>query len=173
MAENNFERQYTIPLRRQIMKVPAYRRSGRAVKAIKQFIAKHMKVADRDVDKVKLDVDFNNEVWLRGKTNPPTKVTVKATKQGDLVHVTFVEMPARVKFNKEKNARFHRGADKQSPVAEVSKPELSNSEKKEEKEKEAAVAESAQKEAKADAKAKKHTTKVDKHDKQETKIPKK
>ena len=48
-----FEREYIIPLRREWQKVANYRRTGRAVKEIKKFIAKHMKVPDRDFSKVK------------------------------------------------------------------------------------------------------------------------
>lgn len=162
MADNtNMEREYVIPLRRHILKVPAYRRSAKAIKAIKAFVAKHMKVAERDVDKVKLDVYFNNEVWLRGKTNPPNKVKVKATKEGDIVKVTFVQMPERVKFQKAKNERLHQEAPKQAqtPAAAPKAEEKTADEKIAEKEKEASVAEAAQKQAKADAKAQKHVTK--------------
>lgn len=173
MADNNIiEREYTIPLRRHILKVPAYRRSRKAIKTIKIFIAKHMKVAERDVDKVKLDVYFNNEVWLRGKTNPPSQVRVKATKEGEIVKVTFVQMPERVKFAMAKNERLHRGASKEE-VAPAKVDTKTADEKVAEKEKEAAVAESAQKEAKSDAKAKKHTTKVEKPMTKQENMPKK
>lgn len=162
------EREYTIPLRKALLRVPQYRRSGRAVKAIKQFIAKHMKVADRDVDNVRLDVYFNNEVWFRGRASPPTKVKVKAIKEGDLVRVNFVEVPEHVKFLKAKHARLHKASEKKESVApsvsKEGKTEESKSEevKKEEKEKEQAVAEQGIKEAAKAAKAAKHVTKVDK-----------
>ena len=64
------EREYIIPLRSEWRKVANYRRTGRAVKAIKKFIAKHMKVPDRDLDKVKLDMYLNNELWFRGRKKP-------------------------------------------------------------------------------------------------------
>src|SRR3989338_2570152 len=75
------ERIYTIPLRREFLKVPQYRRAGRAAKAVKQFIAKHMKVPERDVDKVKMDIYLNNELWFRGKANPPSRIKVKEKKE--------------------------------------------------------------------------------------------
>jgi large subunit ribosomal protein L31e len=154
------EREYVIPLRRQTMKVPAYRRSGRAVTAIKQFVAKHMKVADRDLDKVKLDVYFNNEVWLRGRANPPSKVKVKATRDGENVIVTFVEMPKRVSFLKAKNDKLHQAAStKSAPTVEAPKTDDKTPDQKtEEKEKEKSVAAAGQAQAKQDAKTAKHVS---------------
>ena len=53
------EREYIINLRREIMKVPRYKRTPKALKAIKEFIAKHMRVAERDIKKVKIDKWLN------------------------------------------------------------------------------------------------------------------
>src|SRR3989338_3997715 len=103
--EESLTREYVIPLRRYWLRVPKYERAGKAIKAIKIFIAKHMKVPDRDVDNVRLDVYFNNDIWFRGRKYPPAKVKVKATKEGDIVRVTFADstMPDAVKFIKAKN----------------------------------------------------------------------
>ena len=91
MAEaKSLEREYIIPLRRVWLKAPEYERGRKAIKAIKEFIAKHMKVTDRNLKKVKLDIFLNNEIWFRGKANPPAKVKVKATKINDIVKVEFV-----------------------------------------------------------------------------------
>src|SRR3989344_5974094 len=101
MAEtktNTLEREYTIPLRKEWTKVPSYKRTAKAVKAIKEFIAKHMKVTNRDLDLVKIDSYLNNEVWYRVGGTPPSRVTVKATKIGEEVKVTFVTDPEHVKF---------------------------------------------------------------------------
>ena len=38
------ERTYIIPLRREWLKVPEYKRTNKAVKAIRQFIVRHMKI---------------------------------------------------------------------------------------------------------------------------------
>jgi ribosomal protein L31E len=37
------ERIYSIPLRRETLKVPPFRKANKAVKTIKEFISKHMK----------------------------------------------------------------------------------------------------------------------------------
>lgn len=175
MAEktNNLEREYTISLRRECNKGPYYERTQKAVKTIKKFIAKHMKVGDRDIKKVKLDVSFNNEVWYRGKQSPPSKVKVKAIKSEDSVFVTFVEVPEHIKFAKAKVEKRHKPStskpsekvsDKSVQSEEVKSPENI----KEEVEKEVSVAEEKQKEMKTDSKAEKHTTSVEK-DKSSTK----
>ena len=177
MAETttkSLEREYIIPLKRSYLKVARYERTSKAIKTIKQFIAKHMKVEDRDISKVKLDPHFNNTIWFRGKTNPPTKVKVKAVKDGDKVRVDFVEVPERVKFAKARHDKFHRETGKKpEPKLEEPKPEeqtssegekskealKDTSEKKEESEKEQAVAVQRQKQAQQRANIEKHTVK--------------
>lgn len=161
------EREYIVPLRRHWINVQGYNRTSKAVKALKQFIAKHMKVPDRETDKVKLDIYFNNELWFRGRANPPAKIKVKARRDGDLIHVSFVETPKHVAFLQAKHARRHTKAEKKVPAAGA-KPEVptapveqkAGEQKTEEKEKEKAVAEVKMKESAQIAKAQKHATKI-------------
>jgi len=158
------ERMYIIPLKREYLKVPKYKRTARAVKTVKKFIARHMKVSDRDLSKIKLDPYFNNWIWKQGKKSPPNKIKVKAIKSEDIVTVSFAEIPDKVKFAKEKNERLHKKSEvKKAPVkSESQEPQKTEEEKTDEKEKEQAVAESHEKEAKQKAKADKHTAKVSK-----------
>lgn len=161
MAETHLERIYTIPLRREWMKVPRYKRARKGVVALKEFIAHHMSVPHRDVKNVKLDMYLNNQLWFRGPRNAPARVKVKATKKGNIVHVTFVEIPAHVKFAQEKNARFHTKADKKetSKTAEK-KDERTEEEKQAEKEKETSAAIVKEQQIEQQTKADKHTTKA-------------
>jgi len=155
----NVEREYVIPLRRHYLRVPHYRRTGKAITAIKIFVAKHMKVADRDIKNVKLDVYFNNTLWAKGRTNPPTRIKVKARRDGELVYVTFVEMPKEVGFAKAKHERMHKPADKAAaPAVEEKKEEKTAEQKKDESEKEKSTAIAKEAEIKQDANATKHTT---------------
>lgn len=78
------ERNYTIPLRRNFVKVPKYLRSKRAISHIKAFIVRHLKVAEDDI---RLGKNLNEQVWMHGIKNPPGKVKVKAIKDGDRVTV--------------------------------------------------------------------------------------
>ncbi|MCH7568526.1 MAG: 50S ribosomal protein L31e [Nanoarchaeota archaeon] len=177
MAEiktQTIEREYVIPLRRKWMKVVRYKRTARSVKAIKEFIARHMRVPDRDTKKVKLDIYLNNEIWFRGCKNPPTKIKVKAIKDGDIVRVEMVDIPEVVKFAKARHEKIHRKVEKKEPkpeekaekaeekTVEEKKAEKEEGEKKEEveKEKEKSVEQAQTKIAEQIAKAEKHTTKV-------------
>lgn len=158
------EREYIIPLRREWGKVANYKRARRAIIAIKKFVAKHMKVVDRDINKVKIDIYFNNEIWFRGKSRPPAKVKVKATRDGDIVRVTFAEMPQRVRFEKAKAERRHKPEEKSKSVEKEVKPhehkEETAEEKKEELEKEKSTEVQHIQEIKSLEKAQKHTTSV-------------
>ncbi|MFH1290343.1 MAG: 50S ribosomal protein L31e [Nanoarchaeota archaeon] len=153
--KNALEREYIIPLRKEWRKVANYRRAGRAIRGIKKFIAKHMKIPERDVSKVKLDQWLNQEIWFKGKKKPPAKIKVKATKEGDIVRVTLIELPDFVKFEIAKKARRHMAAEKpkaEEKKEEPKKEEKTEEEKKEEKEKEQSVAEVRAKEAKVQSK---------------------
>ena len=164
MADTNIlEREYVVPLRREWLKIPRYRRAGRAAKALKQFIAKHMKVEERDVEKVKVDMYLNNELWFRGRAKPPARIKVKARKENGIVHVTLAEVPEKVKFMKARHEKAHKVAEKkpepkveETKKAEEPKPE----EKKAEVEKEKSVEEEKIKESKMEQKATKHVTHV-------------
>ncbi len=73
MAE---ERIYTIPLRREFMKAPSYRKTKRALSAIKQFLLKHMKA-----EEVKIGKYLNLELWKNGRKNPPPRIKIKAIRE--------------------------------------------------------------------------------------------
>ena len=120
------EREYVIPLRKEWVKVPRYKRTSKSVKAVKEFIAKHMKVQERDVKKVKIDPYLNNELWFRGSKKPPIKIKVRAKKEGEIVRVEMSEVPQIVQFSKSKVERLHKKEEKKEK-------EIKTEEKKEEK----------------------------------------
>ncbi|RLG18712.1 hypothetical protein DRN75_01040 [Nanoarchaeota archaeon] len=78
------ERIYTIPLRREFTKVPIYKRSKKAVKAVRQFIMRHMKS-----ENVVIHSSVNEYIWSRGAKNPPARVKVVAKKEDDKVSVVL------------------------------------------------------------------------------------
>ncbi|MAG11011.1 hypothetical protein CMI44_01730 [Candidatus Pacearchaeota archaeon] len=94
------EREYVIPLRRETQKIPKYKKANRAVKTIKVFLVKHMKIYDRDLKKIKIDKYLNEFVWFRGIKKPPAKIRVKAVKEGDIIQVELAELPTKLKFKK-------------------------------------------------------------------------
>lgn len=168
--ENRVEREYVIPLRKEINKVPRYRKTNKAVKSVKEFLARHMKVRDRDLNKIKLDKYLNEYLWARGVKNPPTKVKVKAIKEGEIVKVELVEMPANLKFKKMREEKLESSAKEVAKKKKAEKEEKEKSEedkdkdgvddKKEIEEKKEAVVEAGKEIQKEAARKEKHTTKA-------------
>ena len=108
------ERTYVIPLRRETLKVPNFRKANKAVKAIQQFISKHMKS-----DNVDFGQYLNLYVWKHGAKNPPHKAKVTASK--DDKGKVFVELFGAPK--KEPKAEEKKPAKKEDGKAEAAKPE--------------------------------------------------
>lgn len=163
---NHIEREYIIPLRKRWKIVPRYKRTNKAVKAVKEFLVRHMKIRDKDLDKIKIDKRLNELLWSRGIKNPPSKIKVKAVKEGDIVRVEASEMPDKIRFKKEREEKIkQQGKEKAKKKKEEKelneKPQEQDLEKKkEEKEDKAAVVEAGKEIEKAEAKKAKHETKT-------------
>ena len=85
---DEIERIMVVPLRKAKM-APRTRRTNRAVKEVRIFIARHMKT---DEEKVWIDATVNEKLWQNGIRNPPSKISVKAVKYDDgLVEVSLAE----------------------------------------------------------------------------------
>jgi len=157
------EREYIVPLRKGWLKVPKYKRANKATKTLKEFLAQHMKVYDRDLRKIKLDVDLNNELRFRGMQKPLAKVKVKAKKfDNGIVRVELVDLPVHIKFErlrKEKKLKELEKKEKIKPEDNKKELETKTEETKEAKEKEKSAKEETQKIAKQKAKEEKHTVK--------------
>ena len=129
-----YEREYIVPLRQGWLKVPAYKRANKAVKTLKEFIARHMEVYDRDLRKVKVGVDLNNELRFRGMTKPPAKVRVRAKKFDDgTVNVELVELPKHLEFRDKKVEKRDKGEKKVAPVVKAVEESEGNEETNSEK----------------------------------------
>jgi large subunit ribosomal protein L31e len=154
-------REYVIPLRRYWIIIPYYKRASRAVKTIKEFIAKHMKVPERNTDNVKLDTYLNHEIWARGIRSPPSRIKVRATKEGDIVKVELLELPEKLKFLKARHEKIQKitGKESKEKVNEEKKEEKTEEQKKDESEKEKAGEEQQLKESKQEKHTEKHTAK--------------
>lgn len=166
------EREYIVPLRKEWLKVQKYKRANKAVKALKQFIAKHMKVYDRDLKKIKVDILVNNELRFRGMKKPAAKLKVRAVKrENGIVEVKLVNIPKHIEFElarlaKEAIEKDGKEKEKSKIMAAAEKIKKQQAEKKEEgkdkdtKEKEASSKEATQAMEKAQAKSAKHTSKI-------------
>ncbi len=68
------ERVYTVPLK-DVKKAPTGKRSNKAIRILREFIAKHMKT-----ESVIINPEVNERIWMRGIEKPPRKIKVKALK---------------------------------------------------------------------------------------------
>ncbi|MFA5173682.1 MAG: 50S ribosomal protein L31e [Candidatus Pacearchaeota archaeon] len=152
------EREYIVPLRKGFLKVQDYRRGKKALRVLKEFVARHMKVYDRDLRNVKVDILLNNEIRSRGIRNPPAKIKIKAKKfDSGIVRVELAEMPEYVKFLKLKQERKTSEIEKkQKEKPAVEKTEEKKEQTQDAKEKEAASKEEGLNLAKKAAKEQKH-----------------
>lgn len=82
------ERIYTVPLSRAWI-MPANKRAPRAVRILKSFITKHMKVGvqkeseeeeEEEPGKLIISNEVNLRIWSRGIEKPPRKIRVRAAK---------------------------------------------------------------------------------------------
>ncbi len=157
------QREYVIPIKRYILHVPQYKRARKAVKVVREFIAKHMKVENRDGHKVRLDMYLNEELWHRGITNPVNKIKVKATKRNGIVYVELVDIPDVVKFKMARMEKRKLGVEKteikhDTKNNHVEEGKENTDTKEETKEKQESGKQANEKMNKAKAKAEKHTS---------------
>jgi large subunit ribosomal protein L31e len=157
-------REYVVPLKRGSLVAVKYKRAKKAVLVLKQFLAKHMHVLNRDVRLVKIDKYLNQELWYRGIKKPISRVKVKAIKRGGVVYAELAELPPYVKFQQQKDAARENRVTKTDIKHDIKNDHQEESEKvettekkTEESEKGKATQEAGLKENKAQAKAKKHT----------------
>jgi len=160
------EREYVIPLKRTVLKAPRYRRAKKAIKAIRDFIVRHMRVEDRDTRKVKIDTYLNSEVWFRGIKKPMNKIKVIAKKHSDgIVTVELADIPEKVKFDMARDEkRKAEAVNVKSKMPKKAKKEEDKdgdgvADKVEEKEDKKSNAEAGAKKQKDAANTMKHTAK--------------
>ncbi|MBI2656908.1 60S ribosomal protein L31 [Candidatus Woesearchaeota archaeon] len=92
------ERIYNIPLRRETLKVPLFRKANKAVKTVREFISKHMKSENVLIGKY-----LNLKIWNHGAKNPPHHVKVNAVKDDKgKVFVELVDAPKEIPKAEEK-----------------------------------------------------------------------
>lgn len=112
MAE--IKRTYNIPLRREYQKAPMYKRTKKAMTALKEFVAKHMKTED-----IVVFQEVNELLWKNGIQNPPhhVKVDVLKTEEGKV----YVQLEGiEIKVGKPEDKKEEKPAKKSKPKAEES-----------------------------------------------------
>ena len=97
--EKELKRVYNVPLRREFLKTPKWKRTKKAVKALKEFLAKHMKA---DINNVLIGKNLNEHVWKNGIKNPPHHVKVEAIKDKEGIVKAELEGFEYKTYKKEK-----------------------------------------------------------------------
>ena len=159
------EREYTVPLRSKWLKAPEYKRANKAIRSLKEFLAKHMKDYDRDLRNVKIDHYLNEEIRFRGMRKPASKIKVKVKKydNGKIV-AELGEIPAALKFKMLKEKKIKAEEEKKAEEVKKTEPveekkeEKTEEEKKETKEKESSTVDAGLKAQDAQAKQSKHVS---------------
>ena len=82
------ERVYTVPLSKAWIR-PRKKRAPRAIRMIREFIRRHMKVDDNSI---RITNEVNEKIWSKGIQKPPRRIRIKALKDKDgLVTVHLAE----------------------------------------------------------------------------------
>jgi len=148
------ERVYNVPLRREYLKAPLYRRAKKAVTALREFVQKHMKS-----ESISLSKDVNENIWKSGMRNPPHHIKIVAKKEKDgKVSVDLADKPKK----KAKTLKETKRQEKLKKLDEKKKQEAKEAEEelKEVQEAEKKVSEEAKAEAKEEKKEEAHDTKA-------------
>jgi ribosomal protein L31E len=149
------EKLFTIPLRKEFSKAPNYKRTSRAIIAIRDFIKKHMKN-----ENVKIGKHLNLEMWKHGRKNPPPRIKVKAviekTKEKDKeIEYIIVELP-HVKIELPKIEK----KEKKKPKEEIIETQAEEHKAEEEQEKKEVLQKEVHKETQPDMKIKPQKQKI-------------
>tara|TARA_Y100000034_G_scaffold22546_2_gene26003 strand:+ start:8680 stop:9162 length:483 start_codon:yes stop_codon:yes gene_type:complete len=151
MAENKeIKRVYNVPLRREFLKSAKWKRTKKASKALKEFLAKHMKA---DIDNVKIGKNLNEHMWKHGIKNPPhhVKVNVVKDKEGIVkAELEGIEYKSFKKEEKQEKTKMQQAVEKLKgkPKAEKKVKESKKEETKPEVKKETPKKEEPKKEEK-------------------------
>ena len=114
MAEE-IEKIYVIPLKKKGFK--SSMAAPIAVKRVKQFLTKHMKVEAKDIW---MDDSLNDALWTHGKYRMPSKIRVKAVKFDDGVVEAYLP---ELEFKKSRRELLKEEKEKKEPILIREEPE--------------------------------------------------
>lgn len=130
-------RTYTIPLRKDSLKSPKWRRSERAISTLRKYISKHTKA-----ESVKINHWISEQIWARGNKHPPARVKVNVSVKDKIAIVESSELSPRAKRIEDAKMKAKAEAEKKN------KKTIIPDKKKKKEEKEVAEKTSLKKEAK-------------------------
>jgi ribosomal protein L31E len=131
------ERLFTIPLRREWLKVPMNRRAKRSAAAIRAHLSRHMKVPERNI---RISAGINDTLWARGAGKPPARIRLKASLDASgILHAGLPdEKPPEAEKKKGEEPAKEERAKPEEPVKEEAGPAGKPGPANEEKTKESA-----------------------------------
>ncbi|MBW3023185.1 60S ribosomal protein L31 [Candidatus Woesearchaeota archaeon] len=138
------ERTYNVPLRREFLKVPRYKRAKTAINALKTFLIRHMKS-----EEVYIGKRLHEKIWERGIKNPPHHVKVDVVKEDD--GKVFAELSG-FKYEKPVEAAEPKKKGKETMMEKLKAAAGGKEEPKAEEKKEVKPAEKPKAEAKPEVK---------------------
>ena len=103
------ERIVTVPLSRAWI-APRHRRTKRAINILKEYAEKHMKSSE-----IKIETSLNEQLWNRGITSPPRRITVKMSKDED--GIVTISLPKEKKATKAEESAETKSATEETPSA--------------------------------------------------------
>lgn len=152
------ERTYNVPLRKEWLKVPKYKRARKAVDALRAFLQRHMKS-----EEVKIGKFLNEAVWQHGMRNPPhhIKVNVKKDDAGKVfaelvgAPTESVEKKVEKEIAKPAEAKAAEMVEEKKPAVKEIKPAVTEKPKEIKKEEKPAAEKKEEKELHPESKGKK------------------
>jgi large subunit ribosomal protein L31e len=118
------ERVYTVPLGKAL-DVARQKRTPRAVKILRAFIARHMKQED---ERITLSAALNGQLWQRSIKKPPRRVKVRLVKDDGFIRAYLADekiAEPKKKAEEKKDAPANASASK--PAVAVKTPAASPS----------------------------------------------
>jgi len=107
-TDKEIERVFVVPLRKA--KSPSSRAAPTAIKHVRVFLTRHMKVKDEDIW---IDDSLNNALWAHGKYSIPSKIRVRAVKFEDgVVEASLPELG----FKKSRREFLKEEREKKTPI---------------------------------------------------------
>lgn len=113
MAEAKDERIYTVPFSKAFDYVRT-RRLKRVLSLLRAFVARHSKVAEKEV---RISEKLNAKLWERGIQKPPRKIKIKVLREGGMARAYLVDE----KVEKKEKAKPEAG--KKAEAKPEAKPE--------------------------------------------------
>ena len=110
---------FTVPIRKIKKIVPRWKRAPRAVKFVREFVARHAKA-----EEVIIAPEVNEKIWERGIEKPPNKLRIKVkvveeeVEGKGKVRVAYVELPPEAKKATKKEKKTEEKKEEEKKLEE-------------------------------------------------------